>query len=66
MSVAPISDDAEAQIVDELVRRAREAQAEFEATASQDKYDQAALAAAWALMEPSRNEELSKLAVETT
>ena len=66
MSVAPISDDAEAQIIDELVMRAREAQAEYEATASQDKYDQAALAAAWALMEPSRNEKLSKLAVETT
>ena len=54
------------EIVDSLIARARKAQRKFEATATQEAYDRAALAAAWALMEPTRNEELSKLAVATT
>ena len=66
MSVAPISQSDEARIIDELVARARMAQAKFEAAGSQALYDTAALAAAWALMEPKRNEELAKLAVATT
>jgi len=66
MSVAPVSEIDEARIVDDLVDRARAAQRDFEAGADQQKYDSAALAAAWALMEPARNEELSKMAVEVT
>ncbi len=52
--------------VDALLQRARMAQAAFEKNASQDLYDRAALAAAWALMEPARNEELATMAVATT
>jgi len=53
-------------IVDALVARARVAQQNFEKGATQERYDQAALSAAWALMEPSRNVELATLAVELT
>ncbi|MEP1442696.1 MAG: aldehyde dehydrogenase family protein [Hyphomicrobiales bacterium] len=60
-----VSDSDEA-IVDALVSKARKAQAAFEAGATQERYDTAAFAAAWALMEPSRNEELATMAVETT
>ena len=59
-------DTAEAIIVDALVARARKAQRAFEEGADQKRYDMAALAAAWALMEPRRNRELSELAVATT
>ena len=59
-----LSDDE--AIVDGLITRARRAQAAFEKDATQELYDQAALAAAWALMEPSRNEELATFAVEQT
>ena len=52
--------------IDDLVATARRAQAAFERGASQERYDRAALAAAWALMQPARNSELAKLAVETT
>lgn len=52
--------------VDELITRARAAQRRFEAGAEQARYDRAALAAAWALMEPARNRALSELAVRTT
>ena len=52
--------------VDALVARARQAQRRFEVGADQARYDRAALAAAWALMEPSRNKQLSVLAVECT
>ena len=53
-------------IVDDLVARARIAQRAFETGADQARYDTAALAAAWALMEPERNVELAQMAVETT
>ncbi len=66
MSVAPVSEIGEALVVDQLVARARVAQREFEAGATQDRYDRAALAAAWALMEPERNVELATMAVQTT
>lgn len=52
--------------VEDMVARARAAQQRFEASGSQALYDRAAAAAAWAIMEPSRNETLAKLAVETT
>ena len=68
MAVADIQAvaDSDVGIVDALVSRARVAQAEFEAGATQERYDTAAFAAAWALMEPSRNEELATMAVATT
>ena len=53
-------------VVDELFTIARKAQKAFEKDATQADYDRAALAAAWALMQPQRNKELSNLAVETT
>lgn len=56
----------EEKIIDDLVARARIAQQKFEKAASQTLYDQAALAAAWALMKPARNEELATMAVEMT
>ncbi|MCP4935711.1 MAG: aldehyde dehydrogenase family protein, partial [bacterium] len=52
--------------IDDLVAMARHAQATFELGADQARYDRAALAAAWALMEPTRNSELARMAVETT
>jgi len=66
MSVAPLSEDAEIQIVDDLVSRAHAAQKAYEKNATQERYDNAALAAAWALMDPVRNAELAAMAVETT
>lgn len=62
---APSVEHEEA-IVDDLVARARAAQARFEKGATQERYDMAALAAAWALMQPGRNAELAAMAVETT
>ena len=62
--VPDISDDA--AIVETLMERARVAQAAYERNGSQEAYDRTALAAAWALMEPSRNAELAAMAVETT
>ncbi len=56
----------EEAIVDSLVARARAAQAAFEKGATQKRYDTAALAAAWALIQPERNAELAAMAVETT
>jgi sulfoacetaldehyde dehydrogenase len=52
--------------VEAIVARARTAQAAFELNGSQVMYDRAAQAAAWAIMEPSRNKHLAELAVETT
>lgn len=53
-------------LVDLLVEKARVAQRQFEAGADQARYDLAAKAAGWAIMEPARNAELAALAVETT
>lgn len=58
--------EEETALVDEVVARARKAQQGYALAATQARYDQAALAAAWALMEPSRNKALSELAVKTT
>lgn len=52
--------------VDAIVARADAAQKAYEAGASQARYDQAAQAAAWAIMEPARNRALAELAVQTT
>lgn len=52
--------------VETIVARARAAQQRFEESGSQALYDRAAAAAAWAIMEPARNQMLAKLAVETT
>lgn len=52
--------------VGEIVARARAAQAVFEAEGSQARYDLAAQAAGWAIMEPARNRALAELAVRTT
>lgn len=52
--------------VDELLRRARAAQHQFAKGATQERFDTAAAAAAWALIEPARNLELATMAVETT
>ena len=52
--------------VENIVMRAREAQISFEKNGSQRRYDLAAQAAAWAIMEPTRNQRLAELAVETT
>ena len=52
--------------IDSLVDRARKAQKNFEASGSQEKFDRAAQAAAWALMEPTRNAELAAFAVAET
>ena len=52
--------------IDSLVERARAAQQRYEATGSQQYFDKAAAAVAWALMEPSRNAELAELAVAET
>ena len=60
-----MSDDA-VSIVEELVAQARAAQAGFERNASQERYDRAAQAAAWAIMEEGRNRTLAELAVTTT
>ncbi|MBE0412001.1 aldehyde dehydrogenase family protein [Yoonia sp.] len=52
--------------VDHLVMHARAAQADFETNGSQARYDRAAQAAAWAIMEPARNRMLAERAVQTT
>ncbi|MCY4180947.1 MAG: aldehyde dehydrogenase family protein [Litoreibacter sp.] len=52
--------------IEAIVARARAAQARYEAEGSQARYDRAAQAAAWAIMEPTRNRALAELAVETT
>ncbi len=58
--------DNDTLIVDAIVERARVAQRRFERGADQSRYDKAALAAGWAIMEPARNAELAAMAVETT
>ena len=54
------------EVVDEVFRHARKAQKAFEQDATQERYDRAALAAGWALMQPERNAELAEMAVATT
>jgi len=56
----------EIRAVDETLARARAAQARFCENPAQQRYDRAALAVGWAVMEPSRNRELAELAVQAT
>ena len=49
-----------------IIARARYAHQRYEKQGSQERYDRAAAAAAWAIMEPRRNRYLAELAVETT
>ena len=52
--------------IEAIMARARTAQKVYEYGARQQRYDRAAEAAAWAIMEPSRNKALAELSVETT
>ena len=52
--------------IDAVVARARAAQQEYEQGGSQARYDRAAQAVGWAIMEPARNRALAELAVQTT
>ena len=59
-------DQTSDSLVDDVVTIARQAQANFEKGAEQARYDRAALAAAWTLMEPARNRDLAQFAVAAT
>ncbi len=61
-----MSDSQDATIVDALLARARTAQRIFEKGADQARYDRAAKAAGWAVMEPERNKAMAQLAVRST
>ncbi len=52
--------------LDAVMARARAALSDYESNGSQERYDRAALAVGWAIMEPNRNRELAELAVQTT
>ena len=52
--------------VDAIVARARAAQKRYETDATQARYDRAAMAVGWAIMEPDRNRALAELSVSTT
>ena len=54
------------RVIESVIARARVAQKNYENGASQERYDIASQAVAWAVMEPNHNLELAKLAVETT
>ena len=53
-------------MIDDLVARARAAQAAYEAMGSQALFDKACQAVAWALMQPERNRALADMAVAET
>ena len=53
-------------MIDEIVVRARTAQARYEAMGSQALFDKACQAVAWVLMQPERNRALAEMAVEET
>ncbi|MEP1206564.1 MAG: aldehyde dehydrogenase family protein [Rhizobiaceae bacterium] len=52
--------------IEAIVARSKAAQARYENGGSQERYDRATQAAAWAMMEPARNRDLAELAVQTT
>lgn len=52
--------------IDAIVARARAAQEDYVLNGSQARYDRAAQAVGWAIMQPDRNRELAELAVRTT
>ena len=66
MSVQSVDAVPDIALVDELVIRARLAQAAFAKSADQQRFDLAALAAGWAIMEPEHNRQLSEQAVAQT
>lgn len=66
MSVQTAEALDEVALVDDLVARARAAQAAFATGADQQRFDLAALAAAWAIMEPAHNKALCEQAVALT
>ena len=65
VAVKPAADPAALAVVDDLVRRARKALAEF-ADADQARVDEAVTALAWSLYRPDHAKELAELAVADT
>ncbi len=61
-----MSEQQDIDSVDAIVASARAAQTRYAASADQARLRLTAKAAAWALMQPERNRELSEMAVETT
>ena len=61
-----MSEQQDIESVDAVVARARAAQQRYAANADQAQLRLTAQAAAWALMDPTRNQALSERAVETT
>jgi len=61
-----VSEQQDIDSVDAIVASARAAQTRYAASADQARLRLTAKAAAWALMQPERNRELSEMAVETT
>ena len=53
-------------MIDEIVARARTAQARYETMGSQALFDKACQAVAWVLMQPVRNRALAEMAGEET
>jgi len=64
-TLSRFGEDAE-YLIGELIARARIAQSSFEAGADQERYDMAAKAIGWALLDEDRNRALSEMAVATT
>ena len=60
------NDQFDRQLVEDLFARARAAQKAYESEGSQARYDLAAKAVAWALMNEDRNRELATMAVAKT
>lgn len=56
----------DAALIDSIIARARAAQKIYQQDATQKRYDHAAQAVGWAIMQPTRNRELAELAVATT
>ena len=61
-----MSAEGDIAAVENVMAKARAAQSSYEAGGSQERYDRAAQAAAWAIMEPTRNRALAELSVATT
>ena len=58
--------DNDTAVIDDIVTKARAAQAHYESGGSQALFDTACQAVAWVLMEPERNRALAELAVAET
>ncbi|MEP5730460.1 MAG: aldehyde dehydrogenase family protein [Sulfitobacter sp.] len=61
-----VSEISVVDLISSQIDRARKAQRLFEKGATQERYDLAAAAVGWSLLEPDRNRELSEMAVATT